>query len=69
MTSGTGGATVFRMIEPGIETLQRWKGLHFSTLHVCVTNRAYLTGGICELLRVTSGARRMRSFARQRRLR
>src|SRR5215213_518183 len=42
VTSGTGGATVLRMIEPRIETAQSWKRFDLSTLSVRVTDRADL---------------------------
>ena len=69
MTSDTARVAVCRMIEPRIETQQRWKRFDLSALRVCVTNSANLTCPICELLRVTTRARRMRSFAGQRWLR
>ena len=69
MTSCTRSARVFRVIESDVETLQRRKRFHLSALRVCMTDRAHPTRRICELLRVTTRARRMRSFARQRRLR
>lgn len=69
MTSYTSGPGVFRVIEPDVETAQRRKRFDFSALHVRVTDRADRALRICELLRVTAGARRVVRFARQRRLR
>jgi len=69
VTTSTSSATVFRVIEPRVETAQRWKGFDLSALSVCVTDRADLARWIRKLLRVTAGARRMRCFARERRLR
>ena len=69
MTSGTSRTTVFRVIKRRVETTQRWKRFHLSTLSVRVTDRADLTRLICELLSMTACARRMCCFARQRRLR
>ena len=69
VTSSTRRTTVLRVIEPRVETAQRWKRLDLSTLHVRVTDRADRARRICELLRVTAGARRVCSFTRQRRLR
>lgn len=40
VTSSTRCITVLRVIEPCIETPQRWKRFDFSTLRVCVTDRA-----------------------------
>lgn len=69
VTSSTRRITVLRVIEPRVETAQRWKRFDLSTLRVCVTDGADRARWICELLCVTTGARRMCSFARQRRLR
>jgi len=69
VTSSTRRITVLRVIEPRVETAQRWKRFDLSALRVCVTDRADRARWICELLRVTTGARRVCSFARQRRLR
>ena len=40
VASGTRCLTVLRMIEPRIETAQRWKRFDLATLRVCVTDRA-----------------------------
>ena len=68
-TSRTSRTTVHRVIEPRIETAQRWKRFHLSALRVCVTDRADRARWICELLRVTTRAGRVCSFAGQRWLR
>jgi hypothetical protein len=69
MTTTALAARMLRMIELDIETPQRRKGLHLSTLRVCMANRTDLTSRIRELLLVTTCARRMIVFPRQRRLR
>jgi hypothetical protein len=71
MTSGTASTQrrVSRMIESDIETPQRWKRFDLTTLRVGMTDRTELARRICELWCVTTRAGRMRSFARQRRLR
>src|SRR5689334_16948979 len=71
MTSRTACAVrrVLRVIELHVETAQRRKRFHLSTLHIGMTNRADLTLIVCKLLRVATGARRVTGFARQRRLR
>lgn len=69
MTSGTCRTTVLRVIESRVETAQRWKCFDLSTLRVCVTDRADRACWIRELLRVTTRAGRVASFAGQRRLR
>ena len=69
MTSYTSGGSVLRMIEPRVETAQRWKRFDLSALRVCVTDGADRARRVRELLRVTTGARRVCSFAGQRRLR
>jgi hypothetical protein len=63
MTGGTSG-TVFRMIEPDVESAQRWKSFNLSALNIRVTDRADLACRICELLRMTAGARCMCGFTR-----
>jgi hypothetical protein len=68
MTSGTGSICVLGVIESRVETAQRWKRLDLSTLNIRMTNRTNWTGRICELLRVTTRARRMCSLAGQGRL-
>ena len=42
MTSSTSSVTVFGVIEPRVETLQRWKRFDLATLSVRVTDRADL---------------------------
>ena len=69
MTSVTSRTTVLRVIEARIETAQPWKRFDLSALRVCVTDGADRARRVRELLRVTTGAWRVRSFARQRRLR
>jgi len=69
VTCGTSSITVFRVVKFRVETLQRWKRFDLSALRVSVTNRADGARWICELLRVTTRARRVCSFARQCRLR
>ena len=69
VTSSTRRITVLRVIEPRVETAQRWKRFDLSALRVSVTDRADRARWICELLRMTTRARRVCSFARQRRLR
>ena len=64
VTSRASSTIVLRVIEPRIKTAQRWKRFHLSALRVCVTDRADRARRICELLRVTTRARRMCSFAR-----
>ena len=63
------GSGVFRVIEPDVETAQRWKRFHFSTLRVRVTDRTDLARSIRKLLLMTARTRRVRVFTRQRRLR
>jgi len=46
VTSGTSRIRMLRVIEPRVETAQRWKRFDLSTLHVCVTDRADLARGI-----------------------
>ena len=46
MTGGTSSARMFRMVEPRVETAQCGKRFKLSALHVCMTNRADLTGRI-----------------------
>jgi len=67
VTRRTAGAerSVFRVVEFDVETLQRWKRFNFSALRVCVADRTDLACRIRELLRVTTGARRMRGLAWQ----
>jgi hypothetical protein len=60
---------VFRVIESRVKTKQRWKRFDLAALNVCMTDRADLACRIRELLRMAASARRMCSFARQRRLR
>ena len=69
VTSGTSSITVFRVVKSHVETPQGRKRFDLSALRVRVTNRADGTRWICELLRVTTRARRVCSFARQCRLR
>jgi hypothetical protein len=69
VTSVASGASVFRVVESRVEAAQRRKGFDLSTLNVRVTDRADLARRICELLLVTTGARRVCGFAGQRRLR
>ena len=69
MTCRTRSARMFRVIEYDVEAPERRKRFHLSTLRVCMADRTHLTRLICELLLVTTRARRMRSFARQRWLR
>ena len=69
MTTPAFRTGMFRMVEPHIETPQRRKRFHLSTLRVCVTDRTDLTPRIRELLLVAADTRRVRIFARQRRLR
>lgn len=71
MTSRTTRAQrrVFPVIEFDVETLQRRKGLNLPALRVGVTNRADRISFIRKLLLVTTRARRVCGFARQRRLR
>src|ERR1044072_5315681 len=69
MTSRTRSARMCRVIESDVEAPQWRKRFHLSALRVCMADRANLTRRICELLRVTTRAWRVRSFARQRRLR
>ena len=40
VTSSTSRITVLRVIEPRIETAQRWKRFDLSALRVCVTDSA-----------------------------
>jgi len=65
VTRGASSVAVFCVIELRVETTQWWKYLELSTLHICMTNGADLARWICELLRVTTCARRMRCFTRQ----
>jgi hypothetical protein len=67
MTSSTPGAkrSMGRMIECDVKTSQRRKRLNLSACWISVTDRADLAALVCKLLRVTTGARRMRRFARQ----
>ena len=71
MTSGTCSTRrgMSRVIEFDIETPQWRKRFDLSTLRVRMADRADLTRGIRELLGMTTSARRMCSFSRQRRLR
>ena len=69
MTGSTPGARVFRVVKRDVETAQWGKGFDLSALCICVTDSADLTCRIRELLRVTTSARCMCSFAGQRRLR
>ena len=69
VTRRTRCACMFRVIEPRVETTQRWKRLDLSALNVRVTDCADLTRLICKLLCVTTRARCMCSFAGQGRLR
>ena len=69
VTIGTSRSTVFCVIEARVETAQRWKSLDLSALRIRVTDRADLACRIRKLLRVTTRARRMCGFTRQRRLR
>ena len=69
MTRRTSRRVMPRVIERDVETPQRRKRFDSPALRVRVTNRANLTALIGKLLRVTTGARRVRIFARQRRLR
>jgi hypothetical protein len=59
MTGRTRSVPVFRVIESGVEAPQRWKRFHLSALRVRMTDRTNLTRWICELLRVTTRARRV----------
>ena len=57
---------MFRVIESGVETAQRWKGFDLTTLRVCMTDRTNLIRRTTrELLLMTTCARRMRRFAGQ----
>ena len=69
MTRRASRAGMFRMIEPDVETLQRWKRFHLSTLRVRVADGTDLTCLIRELLLMTTRARRVRILARQHRSR
>jgi len=69
VTGSASRITVLRVIEPRIETAQRWKRFDLSALRVCVTDGADRARRVRELLRVATGAWRVCSFARQRRLR
>jgi hypothetical protein len=60
---------VFPVVKPRIETAQGRKRFHLSALRIRMTNRADLTRRIRKLLRMTTSARRVCSFTRQRRLR
>ena len=42
VTRGASRTTMLRVIEPCVETAQRWKRFHFSTLRVCMADRADL---------------------------
>ena len=68
MTTRTRSTTMFRVIKPRIKAAQRRKCFDLSTLSVGVTDRADLTRWVRKLLRVATSARRVCSFARQRRL-
>jgi len=57
------------MIESDIETTQSRKRFDLPRLNVGMTNRADLTSRVGELLCVTPGARSVRRFSRQSRLR
>lgn len=48
VTTGTSStrSSVLRMIEPGVETAQRWKRFDLSALRIRVTDRADLARGI-----------------------
>lgn len=69
MATATVRTRMLRMIEQDIKTPQRRKRFHLSTLRVGMADRTDLTSRICELLLVTTRARRMIVLARQRRLR
>ena len=69
MTRRTFGTCMFRMIEPDVETAQRWERFHLPALRVRMADRTDLTSGISKLLLVTTGAGCMRILARQRRSR
>jgi len=69
VTSRARHTIVLRVIECRVETTQRRKRFYLSTLRIRVTDRADRARWICELLRVTTRARRVSRFARQRRLR
>ena len=69
MTRRASRAGMFRMIEPDVETLQRWKRFHLSTLRVRVADGTDLTCLIRELLLMTTRAGRVRILARQHRSR
>jgi hypothetical protein len=57
------------MIEPDVETLQRWKRFHLSTLRVRVADGTDLTRLVRELLLMTTRARRVCILAGPGRLR
>ena len=69
MTGHTSRAGMFRMIEPDVETLQRRKRFHLSTLSVRVADGTDLARLVRELLLMTTRARRVRVLAGQRGLR
>ena len=59
MTCRTRRARVLPVIEHDVETPQRRKRFDLSALRVCMADRTHLIRTICELLRVTTRARRM----------
>jgi len=66
MTRRTLRSGMFRMIEPDVETAQRWKRFHLPTLRIRMADRTDLTSGISKLLLMTTSARCMRIFPGQR---
>jgi hypothetical protein len=57
------------MIESHVEAAQSRKGLQLPAWRIRVTNAAHRAAGVCELRRVTTGARRMTILPRPRRQR
>ena len=67
MTTRAVHLPVTRVIESHAEACKAWKRLYLSRLRIRMTDRAHWTTGVCKLLRVTTGARRMLIGSRHRR--